>query len=138
MAEPKTRPTEVNAKTYLEAIADIRRRADALRLLDLFTEVTGEPPVMWGPSIVGFGEYKIGEGKNAYPWPLTGFAVPKDKFTLYAMARAPEVAAKLSGLGKYKQGGGCLYIKQLSDIDEAILREIVTTAIAIAKARSRC
>ncbi len=128
MAEPKTRPTDVDPRDHIAATVDDKRRADALRLLALFAEQTGEPAAMWGPSIIGFGQYMIGEGAKAYPWPLTGFAAAKDKFALYVGARHPAIAALLPGLGKVKVGGGCVYIGKLADIDEAVLRDIIRTS----------
>lgn len=137
MAEPKTRPTDVDPRAYLSAIEDERQRADALRLLDIYSEVTGEKAVMWGASIIGFGTYTIGEGRKAYAWPVTGFAAPKGKFTLYAMAGNHEVAALLDGLGKHTRGGGCTYFKRLSDIDEGVLRQVIAAGVAVVKSRLR-
>lgn len=134
MAEPKTRPTDVDPKAYLTAIEDERRRSDALYLLALYCELTGEPAVMWGPSIIGFGQYMAGEGRKAYAWPRVAFAAPKDKFTLYVMGGTPDLADILARLGKHKMRGGCLYINRLSDIDESVLREAITLSYAVSRA----
>ena len=135
MAEPKTRPTDVDPRAHLAAIADERHSVEAMRLLDVFSEVSGEAAVMWGPSIIGFGSYTVGEGKKAYAWPLTGFAAPKGKFTLYTMAGNADVAPILDRLGKHKRGGGYVYINRLADIDEDVLREVIATGIAVIRAR---
>lgn len=136
MAEPKTRPTDVDARAYLEALPDDRHRAEALRLLDIFIAVTGEKPVMWGPSIIGFGQYTVGEGKKAYAWPVTGFAAPKGKFTLYVMGGASSLDEPLSRLGKHKRSAGCVYVNRLSDIDETALRDVIMGGMAVIRARA--
>jgi hypothetical protein len=118
-AEAKTKPTTASVTAHLDAIEDEARRKDAKALLKLFKEETGEKPVMWGEAIVGFGSYTIKSG----PWPLTAFAVRKSDLTLYVGAKRQ--AERLKSLGKHKVGGGCLYVKQLSDVDEGVLREVI-------------
>ena len=135
MAEPKTRPTDVDPKAHLAAIVDDRHRTEALRLLDMFSDITGEKAVMWGPSIIGFGQYTAGEGKSAYIWPRIGFAAPKGKFTLYLRDGTPSLDAVLARLGKYKFSVACIYINRLGDIDETVLREAITHSYTAQKAR---
>ncbi|MEM1359959.1 MAG: DUF1801 domain-containing protein, partial [Bacteroidota bacterium] len=57
MAENKTKPTDVSPYDYIAAIPDEQKRADSEWLLQTMQEITGEEPVMWGPSIIGFGSY---------------------------------------------------------------------------------
>ncbi len=135
MAEPKTRPTDVDPTAFLNAIEDERRRSGALRLLALYGEITSEPAIMWGPSIIGFGQYMAGEGRSADAWPRVAFAAPKDKFTLYVMGGMPDLADILARLGKHKMRGGCLYINRLSDIDETVLREVITLSYAMQRSK---
>ncbi|BCW89389.1 hypothetical protein sos41_25520 [Alphaproteobacteria bacterium SO-S41] len=119
MAEVKTKPTTASPVAYLDTIEDEGRRKDAKALLKIYKDVTGEKPVMWGTAIVGFGSYKLKSGD----WPLTAFAVRKSDLTLYVGAKRQ--AERLKSLGKHKVGGGCLYVKRLSDIDEGVLREVI-------------
>ena len=58
MTEAKTQPTPVRVADFLAAVPDATRRADAQALVALMTAATGQPPVMWGPNIVGFGVYQ--------------------------------------------------------------------------------
>ena len=57
MAEAKTRPTAVSVEEFIEAVEHPGRREDAHALVKLMSEISGEPPVMWGPAIIGFGKY---------------------------------------------------------------------------------
>ena len=127
MAEPKTKPTEVSVDSFLNGVADAQQRADALRVLEIMKEVTGKPPRMWGPTMVGFGEYHYvyASGHEGDTF-LTGFSPRKGALTLYFMAGLEErFAAQLKKLGKVKTSKGCLYIKKLADVDLAVLREMI-------------
>ncbi|MDC7694864.1 DUF1801 domain-containing protein [Asticcacaulis sp. DXS10W] len=135
MAEPKTQPTDADPAAFLDARAPEKMRADAHTLLGLFAEVTGEPPVVWGTSLIGYGQYSYLSGKTRVPWPLSAFAARSAALTLYVLASAPEQADHLARLGKHTTGGGCLYIKRLSDVDLDVLRDIISTAHALMRAR---
>jgi hypothetical protein len=129
--ENKTQPTAVDAAAFIAAIPDEQRRADCAALAALMQEVTGEPPVMWGDSMVGFGKYayRYASGRTG-EWLVTGFAPRKDNLTLYFCFYLENQAELLARLGKHKIGKGCLYIKRLSDVDEGVLRELVGAAVA--------
>ena len=132
MAEPKTKPTEVSVDSFLNGVADAQQRADALRVLEIMKEVTGKPPRMWGPTMVGFGEYHYvyASGHEGDTF-LTGFSPRKGALTLYFMAGLEErFAAQLKKLGKVKTSKGCLYIKKLADVDLAVLREMIKENVA--------
>ena len=88
MAEPKTERTEASVAAFLDAVADPRRREDALELCELMTEATGEAPAMWGTSIVGFGSYRYryGTGREG-AWPAVGFSPRKQALTVYISMR---------------------------------------------------
>jgi len=58
MAEIKTQPTTADVPAFLEAATPERRRIDGLALAELFREVTGAEPVLWGPTMVGYGTYR--------------------------------------------------------------------------------
>jgi hypothetical protein len=142
MAEQKTRPTEANVDAFLNGITNVQRRADAFRVLEIMKEVTGQPARMWGPTMVGFGEfhyvYESGHEGDTF---LAGFSPRKDSLVLYFMAGLQRFAAELEQLGKVKAGKGCLYVKTLADVDLAVLREMIRANVAeltaLAKARSQ-
>ena len=58
MGAPKTAPTDASVADFLEAATPDRRRQDGTRLAEIFHEVTGADPVLWGPSLVGYGTYR--------------------------------------------------------------------------------
>ena len=119
----KTQATNADVDAFLTASA---HPADARTLCDLMTAVTGEPAVMWGPSIVGFGRYRYRyESGREGEMCRVGFAPRKAELVLYVGAGRPEQAPLLTRLGKHRTGKGCLYIKKLADVDAAVLREIV-------------
>lgn len=123
--EPKTRPTDAPVADFIAAVDNPVRRADAEVVCALLEEVTGEKPVMWGPSIVGFGSYKGPTGD----WPIAGFSPRKAQTVLYVVG-FPGQEEKLARLGKHSIGVSCLYIKKLADVDMAVLREIAEASVA--------
>src|ERR1051325_10546724 len=128
MAEQKTKPTNVSVDGYLNEIADEQQREDAFAVLALMKKVTGLKPRMWGPSIIGFGEYhyKYASGHEG-DCCLIGFSPRKGNLSLYFLPGVERFAAQLKKLGKHKTGKGCLYFSKLADVDEAVLREIIKT-----------
>jgi len=133
MAELKTQPTGQSAVDYLNSLEDEKKRADSLAILKLMQEVTGEEPVMWGESIIGFGlyRYKYKTGRTG-EWFLTGFAPRKRNLALYIMSGMYGEDTHrdlMSKLGKYKTGKSCLYINKLADIDTDTLRELVKASV---------
>ncbi|ESQ92185.1 hypothetical protein ABAC460_04665 [Asticcacaulis sp. AC460] len=123
---PKTKPTDASAVDYLTTQAPENRRADGLALLDLFTEVTGEHPVMWGESIVGFGRYTYtNTSKKPADWPLTGFSPRKAQITIYIMTGYSDRPELVDGLGKFTARGSCLYFKKLADLDRDRLKALI-------------
>lgn len=136
MAEIKTLPTDENAADFIASRAPENRRDDSLALLDIFTEVTGDNPVMWGDSIVGFGSYRVGEGKKTYDWPLTGFSPRKAQMTVYILPGYNERPDLLDGLGKHTTSVSCLYFKKLSDLDLDKLKALIRWGYETAKARN--
>lgn len=130
--EPKTRPTDVPPAQFIAGIANAVRRADARAVLALLKEITGEPPVMWGPSIVGFGSYRGPTGD----WPVIGFAPRKAETVIYLTPEFDRKAALLARLGPHRDGVSCLYIKRLADIDMAVLRELCERSVDAVRATS--
>ena len=122
----KTQPTKLTAAAFLARVPDPVRRGDAEALVKIFERATGEPPVMWGPSIVGFGthHYKYASGREG-DMCLVGFAPRSTALVLYARTGAPGEDARLAKLGTYKTEGGCLYVKRLADVDVKTLEALV-------------
>jgi hypothetical protein len=131
VAELKTTPNDASVEAFLQGVADPRQRDDAFRVMKLMHEITGEPPTMWGSSIVGFGSYHYTyasgrEGDSC----LTGFSPRKGTLALYIMAGFKDYGAFLEKLGRYKTGKACLYIKRLDDIDLPTLSELIRASVA--------
>jgi Domain of unknown function (DU1801) len=131
MAELKTKKTEVSVESFLNAVADVKQRADAFQLVELLKDITGEEPEMWGPTIVGFGDYHyVYESGHEGDCCLTGFSPRKGNLVLYFMAGYFESAeALLKKLGKCKTSKGCMYIKKLEDVDLTVLRKMIEANI---------
>lgn len=128
MAEIKTLENDASVAEFLDKVADHTRLEDAKKLLEIFKEITGQHPKMWGTSIIGFGKYhyKSERSRQEGDWPLTGFSPRKTALTVYIMSGFEENKDLLEKLGKHKKSGGsCLYINKLSDVDEKTLREII-------------
>jgi hypothetical protein len=129
MAENKTKPTGVSVEAFFDGIADPQRRADAPEVRALMERLSGEPAAMWGPSIVGFGSYhyKYDSGREGDACRI-GFSPRAKELVLYGLGVARQPAL-MERLGKHRTGKGCLYIKQLSDVDEGVLEELVGEAL---------
>jgi len=126
VAELKTRKNDQDVNAFLASIEDQKKQQDSQVLLNLLQEATGEEPVMWGDSIIGFGEYhyKYASGREG-DWFLAGFSPRKQDLTVYIMAGFEAYHGLLAKLGKYKTGKSCLYIKRLEEIDQDVLKELV-------------
>ena len=124
----KTQPTAGSVEDFLAAVTPDGRRADATAVAALMTRLSGEPPRMWGPGIVGFGErhYKYESGREGSTLEI-GFAPRKEALALYGMG--VQDSPLLAGLGKFTTGKGCLYIKRLADIDVAVLEALIVRAL---------
>jgi hypothetical protein len=132
MAEAKTKPTQVSVEDYIAAVEPASKRADAPVLDALFRKVTGEAPRMWGPSIIGYGEYHtVYDSGRRVNCPRVGFSPRKAKHSLYIACscdgpEGAEYERLLARLGKHSRGdGGCLYVNKLADIDLQVLEEVV-------------
>jgi hypothetical protein len=130
MAELKTKRTNARVTAFLDQVSDESRRKDCQTLVRMMKKATKAEPKMWGPSIVGFGDYryKYASGREN-DWFLVGFSPRKQDLTLYIMAGFDKYDALMSKLGKYKTGKSCLYIKRLDDIDPAVLQHLISTSI---------
>ncbi|MEO7924783.1 MAG: DUF1801 domain-containing protein [Chitinophagaceae bacterium] len=126
--EIKTKQNTGDVDAFLLSVEDETKRNDGMTLLKIFKQVTKEKPMMWGTSIVGFGKYtyKSPTTSRSGEWYITGFSPRKQNLTIYIMPGFKLYADLLKKLGKHKTGGGCLYINKLSDVDEKILKELLT------------
>jgi hypothetical protein len=137
MAAIKTKPTEASVAAFVNALAEPVKRTDAKALIGMMKRVTGEKPTLWGPSIIGFGTYvyELAGGRTG-EMVLVGFSPRKAATVLYGVTGSKSAAALLTRLGKHTTGKGCLYIKKLSDVDQAVLEELIVKAVAEKKTRS--
>lgn len=136
MPENKTKPTELSVSTFINALPDETRRADAKALVKLMQSATGEKPKMWGPSIIGFGSchYQYDSGRQG-DMPLIAFSPRKAATVLYSVIGFPDADAMLAKLGKHTTGKGCLYIKKLQDIDPKVLQAMLVKSLAAKRMR---
>lgn len=135
MAENKTKPTAKSVPEFLDQIEDPGKKADCLTISRVMEGITGSKPRMWGDSIVGFGtyRYKYASGREG-EWFLAGFSPRKQNLTIYVMGYLESYTEILANLGKFKHGKGCLYIKNLKDIDMDVLEELIKSSINSLKA----
>jgi hypothetical protein len=126
MAELKTQKNNASVIEFLNKIENDQRKKDCFEVLEIMKKITGEQPVMWGSSIVGFGEYHYkGASGREGDWFITGFSPRKQNLTLYLMAGFDRFDGLLAKLGKHKTGSGCLYVNKLTDIDKEVLETLI-------------
>lgn len=136
MAENKTQPTGASVEDYLASRANAQQMADGQDLMALLHRVTGEDPVMWGPSIVGFGRYRYAyESGRSGEMPLVGFAIRGRELVLYVSVGSEAQQALLATLGPHRMGKSCLYVKRLADLDVGVLEQIVAGSVAEVRRR---
>ena len=126
MAEPKTKPTDVDVTAFLEAVPDERRRDEGRRIRELMERVTGQPAVMWGPTMVGFGSKPWTNTTGTNDWFIIGFSPRKGALTLYGVYEDDAPADPLfEQLGPHTVGKSCLYVKRLDAVDWPVLEQLV-------------
>jgi hypothetical protein len=130
MTELKTQPNDQSVEDFLNRVENDTKREDSFTILELMKEETGAEPIMWGDSIIGFGtyHYKYASGREA-EWFLTGFSPRKQNLTLYIMSGFEGYDDLLGKLGNHSTGKSCLYIKKLEDVDQDVLRELVSKSV---------
>ncbi|MFD1385770.1 DUF1801 domain-containing protein [Oceanobacillus oncorhynchi subsp. oncorhynchi] len=130
MYQLKTKETDSSVIEFIEQVEQLKKREDAYRLLDLFTETTGFEAKMWGPSIIGFGRYhyKYDSGHEGDA-PLVGFSPRKAKISLYFATGDTEREHLLEKFGKHTTGKACVYINKVADIDEEVLKELIKQSV---------
>ena len=126
----KTKPAKTSVLAYLEAVDDEKQRRDGKALLSLFGKLTGEPAVMWGPSIIGFGQYAYtyASGHSGTAAKI-GFAVRKTGLVIYLCPGFDALGFELGNLGPHKLGKGCLYLKTLDGIDQQTLSAMISKSV---------
>jgi len=124
-------PTGASVEDFLSAVEPQRRREDAYRLAAIMKRVTGLDPVMWGPSMLGYGQYHYtydsGHSGTLF---RTGFSPRKQRLSVYILPNLHSHAALLAQLGKHKTGAGCLYINKLADVDLDVLEALIRAGLA--------
>lgn len=130
MAELKTKPTNLKVSDFLAGVADPQKRRDCKKIGQLMRVATGKRAKMWGTSIVGYGsyDYRYASGREG-TFMETGYSPRAQNITIYIMPGFDPFRALLKRLGKYKTGKSCLYIKRLSDIDEAVLTDLIDRSV---------
>jgi hypothetical protein len=130
MYEVKTQPNDFSVIEFIEKVENPKKKEDAYKLLDIFTETTGHEPKMWGTSIIGYGQYhyvyKTGHEGDA---PLVGFSPKKSNFSLYFATGDEDRDKLLSKFGKHKSGVACVYINKLDDVEVVVLKELIVQSI---------
>lgn len=136
MAENKTKPTGASVEAYLASRANEQQAVDCQDLMALLHRITGEDPVMWGPSIVGYGLYRYtyASGRTG-EMPMVGFAVRGRDLVLYLDAESEAQRALRAQLGKHNMGKSCLYFKRLADLDAGVLEQLVVGSVTEVRRR---
>ena len=130
MSENKTVKTDGSVKSFLAAIQHPTRARDAQTLLALFEKITGYPAKMWGPSIIGFGQYHyVYDSGREGDFCATGFSPRKANQSIYIMPGYHDYSEILSRIGKYKKGKACLYVNKIADIDIDVLEELIRAGL---------
>lgn len=130
MYEPKTKENDSSVIEFIEDVDNLKKREDAYKLLDIFTETTGYPGKMWGPSIIGFGTYHYKyESGHEGDAPLCGFSPRKAKISLYFATGDTEREILLKDFGKHTSGKGCVYINKVADIEVDILKVLINQSV---------
>ena len=136
MAEIKTKQTEISVDDFIESVPVPQRREDAKKIRAMLERLTGEAAKMWGPSIIGFGSYRYKyESGHEGVMCRMGFSPRKAELVLYFLTEGggEREHAQLARLGRHRTGKVCLYIKKLSDVDEAVLEELAADTLAYMK-----
>lgn len=140
LAKSTTRPTAVSVGAFLAHVEDAQKRSESAVLIEMMQRITGQPAKMWGPTIIGFGQYHYAyasghQGDTC----LTGFSPRKAEFSIYLNAVEGDEAARrgalLARLGKHRMGKGCLYVKRLEGLDLGVLERLIEESCEAARAR---
>lgn len=134
MYELKTKENDNDVIEFIEKVDNLKKREGAYKLLDIFTETTGYPAKMWGPSIIGFGSYHYKyESGHEGDAPLVGFSPRKAKISLYFATGDTQRDELLKKFGKHTAGKACVYINKIEDIDVDVLKELIKQSVSFLK-----
>ena len=130
LAKVKTTENTSSVEDFINGVKNEQQRKDSFLLLKLMKKISKVEAKMWGSSIIGFGKliYKSPTSGREVEWFKIGFSARKANLTIYLMNLQIH-AASLIKLGKYKKGGGCLYINKLDDIDIKVLEEMFVATV---------
>ena len=122
----KTVPTKISVDAFIDGISDPKKKDFARKIHQMMSDISGEDGVMWGSSIVGYGNYhyKYDSGREG-DFMKVGFSPRKQSMTLYIMPGFERYAELMDKLGKHKTGKSCLYINKEEDINFKVLKELV-------------
>lgn len=127
MSGNKTVPTNAPVPDFLQGLEDPKQLEDSVRLIRFMKEITGQDPVMGGPSFIGFGKYHYRyESGREGDMLQVGFSPWKGKLEMYIGANSTQNKPLLEKLGRHDSGKSCLYIRRLDEVDTAVLRQIIT------------
>lgn len=129
MSENKTARNDADPLEFIARLDNPQRQEESRELLNLFKQRTGEEPVMWGDSIVGFGSYDYQyESGRSGSWMRVGFSPRKQQMTVYIMPGFDRYEELLESLGPHSVGKSCLYLRRLDAIDREVLGELVAAS----------
>lgn len=140
MAKTKTTYTGMDVMSFVNSYVDNeQKKADSFRLIELLQEWSGFEPKMWGPTIIGFGNYhyKYLSG-NEGDAPIIGFSPRKATFSLYVYSATKRSEQLVTDLGKFKMSKACIYVKKLSDVNILVLQEICLESIKYISEHHEC
>ncbi len=130
MAELKTKQNDASVDAFVDTVADQKRKADLIAVMEMLERVTGCPPKMWGTSMIGYDSYDYTyESGRSGTWFVTGVSPRKQALTVYIMQGFGAYDDLMAKLGKYKTGKSCLYIKKLEDIDMKVLEKLARESV---------
>lgn len=126
MSDNKTTANNGDAAEFIATLDDAGQREDSKKLLEVFQKISGEKPVMWGGSIIGFGKASLTYASgHEVDWPKIAFSPRKGKISLYVTFDAARLTEQFPELGKYKIGKGCIYLNKLADVNMSELEKLV-------------
>jgi hypothetical protein len=130
MAENKTKPSKDSVIEFINKVKHEQKKTDSFILLELIKQITEEEPILWGPNLIGFGNYhyKYKSGREG-DFFIVGFSPRKTALTIYIMPGFERYEELMAKLGKFKIGKSCLYINKLTDVNMDILTELITSSV---------
>ena len=136
MAELKTKRNDASVDEFLSSITNRERVQDCKNVMKLMARVTNEPAAMWGSSLIGYGSYRYRykTGRQG-EWFLTGLSPRKNALPIYILSGFDRYEDLLNKLGKHSIGKGCLYIKDLNDVDLDVLEQLIQSSVSYIKSR---